>query len=60
MECVDFSDVRNKYFVVSSAKDLFEMSKHRTSLILLENIVFYIISCILSYIVSYMIYDISY
>ena len=60
MECVDFSDVRNKYFVVSTTKDLFDMSKHRTSLILLENIVFYIISCILSYIVSYMIYDISY
>jgi len=24
MECVDFSDVRNKHFVASSIKDLFD------------------------------------
>jgi len=24
MECVDFNDVRNKHFVASSTKDLFE------------------------------------
>jgi len=24
MDCVDFNDVRNKHFVVSSVKDLFE------------------------------------
>ena len=27
MECVDFNDVQNKHFVVSSIKDLFENLK---------------------------------
>ena len=40
MECVDFNDVRNKHFVAFSVKDLFKMSKHRTSLILSKKLVF--------------------
>jgi len=40
MECVDFTDVRNKHFVASSIKHLFENVEARTSLILSKKPVF--------------------
>ena len=40
MECVDFTDVRNKHFVALLVMTYLKMSKHRTSLILLKKLIY--------------------
>ena len=40
VECVDLKDVRNKHFIASSIKDLFDNIEHIKSLILLNELVF--------------------
>jgi len=41
MDCVDFSDVRNKHFVASSIKDLFENVKAQNIIDFIKETRFY-------------------
>jgi len=41
MECVDFNDVRNNHFVVSSIKDLFDNVKARKTIDFIKETRFY-------------------
>jgi len=41
MECVDFNDVRNKHFVASSIKDLFENVKEQNTIDFIKKNRFY-------------------